>query len=47
MTLLPLTRTGPADDVAEALRDEILGGSHPPGSRIDEPSSVARLGVSA
>ena len=33
MTLLPLTRTEPADDVAEALRNEVLGGSYPPGQR--------------
>ena len=45
MTLLPLTRTGPADDIAEVLRDEVLGGSHPPGSHIDEGELVARLGV--
>ena len=46
MTLLPLTRTGPADDVAEALRDEVLGGSYPPGTGIDEAEVQARLGVS-
>ena len=34
VTLVPLTRTGPADDVAEALRDEVLNGSHPPGTGI-------------
>lgn len=45
MSLLSLTRTGPADDVAEALRDEVLGGAHQPGSRLDEAEVVARLGV--
>ena len=45
MTLLPLTRTGPADDIAEVLRDEVLGGSHPPGLALDEGELVARLGV--
>jgi DNA-binding GntR family transcriptional regulator len=45
MTLLPLTRTGPADDVAEALRNEVLGGFYPPGSTLDDAEVVARLGV--
>jgi len=45
MTLLPLTRTGPADDIAEALRDEVLGGFHPPGTSLDDGELVARLGV--
>ena len=46
MTLLPLTRTGPADDVAEALRNEVLGGFYPPGTALDDAEVVARLGVS-
>jgi DNA-binding GntR family transcriptional regulator len=45
MTLLPLTRTGPADDVAEALRSEVLGGSYPPGTALDDAEVVSRLGV--
>lgn len=45
VTLVPLTRTGPADDVAEALRDEVLGGLVLPGTRIDEPEVMARHGV--
>jgi DNA-binding GntR family transcriptional regulator len=45
MTLLPLTRTGPADDVAEALRNEVLGGSYPPGTALDDTEVQARLGV--
>lgn len=45
MTLLPLTRTGPADDVAEALRHEVLGGSYPPGTPLDDAEVQARLGV--
>lgn len=45
MTLLPLTRTGPADDVAEALRNEVLGGFYPPGSALDDAEVVARMGV--
>ena len=47
MTLLPLTRTGPADDVAEALRNEVLGGCYPPGQRPrTTPRWSRRLGVS-
>ena len=47
MSLLPLERTTPADDVAEALRDEILGGSYPPGharspTRRSRPGSASR-----
>ena len=38
MTLLPLTRTGPADDVAEALRQEVLSGFYPPGRRWTTPN---------
>jgi DNA-binding GntR family transcriptional regulator len=45
MTLLPLTRTGPADDVAETLRQEVLSGFHPPGTPLDDADVVARLGV--
>src|SRR3954467_2988520 len=45
MTLLPLTRTGPADDVAEALRNEALGGSYPPGTALDDGEVMGRLGV--
>lgn len=46
MTLLPLSRTSPADEVAEALRSEVLGGSHLPGSTLDEAEVQARLGIS-
>src|SRR3954454_12391850 len=46
MTLLPLTRTGPADDVAETLRHEVLSGSYPPGTPLDDGEVMARLGVS-
>lgn len=45
MTLFELTRTGPADDVAEALRHELLCGSYPPGTMIDDVEVMARLGV--
>src|SRR3954463_10704226 len=45
MTLLPLTRTGPADDVAETLRHEVLSGFYPPGTSLDDAEVVARLGV--
>ena len=45
MNILPITRTSPVDDVAEVLRDEVLGGSHPLGSRLDEPDVQARLEV--
>jgi DNA-binding GntR family transcriptional regulator len=46
MSLLPLERITPADDVAEALRDEILGGSYPPGTGINDVEVQARLRVS-
>ena len=46
MTLLPLERTTPADDVAEALRDEVLGGLLPPGTPVPEAEVMARLGAS-
>ena len=45
MNILPITRTSPVDDVAEVLRDEVLGGSHPLGSRLDEADVQARLEV--
>ncbi len=46
MSLVNLERTTPADDVAEALRDEILGGSHLPGSPIADTEVQARFRVS-
>lgn len=46
MTLLPLDRVTPADRVAEALRDEILSGFHPPGSGLSDADVQARMGVS-
>jgi DNA-binding GntR family transcriptional regulator len=46
VTLLPLERTTPADDVAEALRDEVLGGLLPPGTPVSEAEVMARLGAS-
>ncbi|HET6547947.1 MAG TPA: GntR family transcriptional regulator [Solirubrobacter sp.] len=46
MTLLPLERATPADDVAEALRDEVLGGAYPPGTPVTDEEVRARLGVS-
>jgi DNA-binding GntR family transcriptional regulator len=45
MTLVPLTRTGPADDLAEALRREVLSGFHPPGSSLDDAEIAGRMGV--
>jgi len=46
MSLLPLERITPADDVAEALRNEILGGSYPPGTGLSDVDVQARLQVS-
>src|SRR4051794_26451386 len=46
MSLLPLQRITPADDVAEALRDEILSGSYPPGTGLTDIEVQTRLGVS-
>jgi DNA-binding GntR family transcriptional regulator len=43
--VLPLDRITPADDVAEALRDEVLGGSYPPGTALTEREVESRLGV--
>jgi DNA-binding GntR family transcriptional regulator len=46
VTLLPLERTSPADGVAEALRDVVLGGDYPPGSALPDLEVMQRLGVS-
>jgi DNA-binding GntR family transcriptional regulator len=46
MSLVPLERSTPADDVTEALRDEILGGYYPPGTGVSDADVVARLQVS-
>jgi len=46
MSLLPLERITPADDVAETLRDEILSGYFPPGTGISDAEVSGRLGVS-
>ena len=46
MKPLPIDRATPADDVAEALRDDVLGGNHPPGSALSELEVQSRLGVS-
>jgi DNA-binding GntR family transcriptional regulator len=45
VTLLPLERTSPADDVVEALRDVLLGGEYPPGSALPDAEVMRRLGV--
>jgi DNA-binding GntR family transcriptional regulator len=45
MSLLPLERATPADDVAESIRDEILSGFHLPGTGLSEAEFCARLGV--
>jgi DNA-binding GntR family transcriptional regulator len=43
--VVSLERTTPADDVAEALRDEVLGGLVPPGTPVRESDVQARFGV--
>jgi DNA-binding GntR family transcriptional regulator len=43
--LLPLERSSPADSVAEALRDELLGGAYPLGSALPDTEVMQRLGV--
>jgi DNA-binding GntR family transcriptional regulator len=45
LRLVSLERTSPADDVAELLRDEVLGGLLPPGTPLAESELTARLGV--
>ena len=45
MSLLPLERATPADDVAEAVRDEILSGYFPPGSGVSDSEISGRMGV--
>ncbi|MDA0173170.1 GntR family transcriptional regulator [Solirubrobacter taibaiensis] len=45
LKLLPLERVTVADTIAESLRDEILGGSYPPGSAVTDGEVVARLNV--
>lgn len=46
MRVVSLERTTPADDVAEALRDDVLGGLMPPGTRLAEEDVQARFQVS-
>jgi len=46
MKLVQLESGSPADAVAEALRDEVLGGLLPPGTAVGEAEVQARLGVS-
>jgi DNA-binding GntR family transcriptional regulator len=43
--VVSLERTTPADDVAEALRDEVLGGLLPPGTPVHESELQVRFGV--
>jgi DNA-binding GntR family transcriptional regulator len=45
VTLLPLERSSPADAVADALRDELLGGALLPGTAFGDVDVVERLGV--
>lgn len=45
MRVVSLERTTPADDVAEALRDDVLGGLMPPGTRLTEAEVQSRFGV--
>ena len=45
MKLLPLERSSPADVAVESLRDEILGGSFPPGTALNDGEVGARLGI--
>jgi DNA-binding GntR family transcriptional regulator len=45
LKLLPLERVTVADTIAESLRDEILGGSYPPGSAVTDGEVSARLNV--
>ncbi len=45
VSVVSLERTTPADDVAEALRDEVLGGLLPPGTAVRESDVQARFGV--
>jgi DNA-binding GntR family transcriptional regulator len=46
MRVVSLERTTPADDVAEALRDDVLGGLMLPGTRLAEEDVQARFRVS-
>ena len=46
MSLLPLERATPADAAVETLRDEILGGSYPPGTALSDGELQDRLGLS-
>lgn len=46
MRVVSLERTRPADDIAEALRDDVLGGLLPPGTRVAEEDVQARFRVS-
>ena len=46
VTLVRLERTSPADELAEALRGEILGGECPPGTPLSDTEIQARFRVS-
>jgi DNA-binding GntR family transcriptional regulator len=45
MRVVSLERTSPADNLAEALRDDVLGGLLPPGTPLSEADVQARFGV--
>jgi DNA-binding GntR family transcriptional regulator len=45
MRVVPLERTTPADDIAEALRDDVLGGLMPLGARLSEEEVQARFRI--
>jgi DNA-binding GntR family transcriptional regulator len=45
VSLLPLERSSPADAIADALRDELLGGALLPGTALTDAEVTERLGV--
>jgi DNA-binding GntR family transcriptional regulator len=46
MSVLPIRRATTASSIAEALRDELLSGTYPPGTPLTDAALMERAGVS-
>jgi DNA-binding GntR family transcriptional regulator len=47
MSVLPIRPATTASSIAEALRDELLSGAHPPGTPLGDADVIERTGVSS
>jgi DNA-binding GntR family transcriptional regulator len=47
MTVLPIRPSTAASSIAEALRDELLSGTYPPGTPLGDADLIERTGVSS